>query len=133
MTGPEDPSLSTVARWARDPLEAVARIVSNSSREDPNPEPYFKVLGELLEWWRDSIEASGDWDVFGAPLAAAIEDAFDRREIAHLVDVECPQCGGTRVHEFPTPPDGTRGRCPACEFEGWMSDFEPGDIHNLEE
>lgn len=71
--GIEDASTAAVARWARDPLEAVARRMSEEDPEDQPAPKYHATLAALVAWWRDAVEGAGDWDVYGGPLADAIE------------------------------------------------------------
>lgn len=69
-----------VARWARDSLEAIARRMSGEDPEDGVPVPnYDSTLRALVTWWKEDVEAIGDWDLFGAPLTEAIESAYRRK------------------------------------------------------
>lgn len=63
----------SVARWARDPLEAVARRISLEDPEDGPAERYHAILRELLAWWHERVEPAGDWDAYGENIANRIE------------------------------------------------------------
>ena len=71
-------STAAVARWARDPLEAVARRLSGEDPEDEEAPAYHATLRDLLAWWRATVEPAGDWDTYGESLANRIESDYSR-------------------------------------------------------
>lgn len=71
--GIELPSTAGVARWARDLLESVARRVSG---EDEGEDAYNRALTSVVGWWREEVEAEGDWDRYADPVVARIESDF---------------------------------------------------------
>lgn len=66
-------SSASVARWARDPLEAVARRVSGEDPGDADSATYHATLRSVVEWWNELVE---DWDTYGDPLTTRIESDY---------------------------------------------------------
>lgn len=74
--GIEHASTVGVARWARDPLGAVARRISGEDPDDGEAPGYHAALRSLLEWWHGVVEPAGDWDAYGERLANSIESDY---------------------------------------------------------
>lgn len=66
--------LGDVARWAREPLEVVARALHPGEEQDS--ESVIIETAHVVQWWRDSVESQGDWDLYGGPLTEAIKAAY---------------------------------------------------------
>lgn len=77
-SGIDRASTAAVARWARDPLEAVARRISGEDPEDGEAPAYHATLRDVLAWWRATVEPAGDWDTYGEPVADRIESDYSR-------------------------------------------------------
>lgn len=106
-------SSAAVARWARDPLEAVARRISGEDPEDGEAPAYHATLRGLLEWWRERVEPAGDWDTYGEQTANRIESDYadhlrdpERSRPGRAVGLswgdDCPFC---RHGQAPYPPE----------------------------
>lgn len=67
-----------VARWARDSIEAIARRLSDEDPDDAGPnDAYHATMRELLAWWKEEVEAVGDWDTYADPMTARMESDFE--------------------------------------------------------
>lgn len=95
--GIEQASTASVARWARDPLEAVARRMTDA---DESSDAYARTLRHALAWWRDVIEPMGDWDTYAGPMTDRIEEDFNVWAFERLVALGCeagPSFDGVHV------------------------------------